>query len=204
MWFEHFEVLNKSKTKNKYFLTNIFIIKIVTIIVDNYEKFFNKFNKKFLSLKNFRKRFLNELKNKIICFDAKKTNKLFRHYNANHKINLISKVKSSTKKVYDLTKNQVFVIKIYVNEMLKKSFIWRNSSNYATFVLIIKKLDENFKICVNYKILNVLIIKNRNSFLLIKKTFVRFCATKFYIKLNVIAIFNEIRIRKNDKKKQHF
>ena len=204
MWFEHFETLNKLEAKNKYFLTSTFIIKIVAIIVDNYEKFFNKFSKKFFSLKNFRKRFSNKLKNKIICFDVKKTNKLFRYYNANHKINLISKIKSSTKKVYDLIKNQIFVIKAYVNEMLKKNFIRRNSLNYATFVLIIKKLDENFRICVNYKTLNVLIIKNRNCFLLIKKTFDRLCAAKFYIKLNIIAIFNEIRIRKNDEKKTAF
>ena len=88
--------------------------------------------------------------------------------------------------------------------MLKKNFIRRNSSNYATLVLIIKKFDENFRVYINYKTLNVLIIKNRNCFLLIKKTFNRFCATKFYIKLNVIAIFNEIRIRKNDEKKTTF
>ena len=196
--------MNKFKTKNKYFLTNIFIIKIVTIIVDDYEKFFNKLNKKFFSLKNFRKRFSNELKNKIICFDAKKANKLFCYYNANHKINLILKVKSSAKKVYNLTKNQIFVVKAYVNEMLKKKFIRRNSSNYAAFVLIIKKFDENFRVYVNYKTFNVLIIKNRNYFLLIKKILDRLCAAKFYIKLNVIAVFNEIRIRKNDEKKTAF
>ena len=88
--------------------------------------------------------------------------------------------------------------------MLTKNFIRRNSLNYATLVLIIKKFDENFRIYVNYKILNVLIIKNRNCFLLIKKTFNRLCATKFYIKLNVITIFNEIRIRKNNEKKTTF
>ena len=82
--------------------------------------FFNKFNKKIFLLKNFRKRFLNKLKNKIICFNVKKTNKLFCYYNANHKINLILKIKSSTKKIYNLIKNQIFVIKIYVNKMLKK------------------------------------------------------------------------------------
>ena len=88
--------------------------------------------------------------------------------------------------------------------MLKKDFIRRNLSNYATFVLIIKKFDKSFWICVNYKTLNVLIIKNRNCFLLIKKNFDWFCATKFYIKLNVITIFNEIRIRENDEKKITF
>ena len=52
--------------------------------------------------------------------------------------------------------------------MLIKNFIRRNSLNYAIFVFVIKKFDKNFRICVNYKILNVLIIKNRNYFLLIK------------------------------------
>ena len=106
---------------------------------------------------------------------------MFRYYNANHKINLISKIKSSTKKIYNLTKNQIFVIKVYVNEMLKKNFIRRNLSNYATFVLIIKKLNENFRICINYKTLNVLIIKNRNCFLLIKKFLIDFAQQNFIL-----------------------
>ena len=128
---------------------------------------------------------------------------MFRYYNTNHKINLILKIKLLTKKIYDLTKNQIFVIKVYVNKMLKFFFIRRNSLNYATFVLIIKKLDKIFKVYVNYKALNVLIIKNRNCFSLIKKILDRFCAAKFYIKLNVITIFNEIRIRKKWRKKDN-
>ena len=110
----------------------------------------------------------------------KKTNKLFRYYNANHKINLILKIKSSTKKVYNLTKNQIFVIKTYVNEMLKK-INRRNSSNYTTLVLIIKKLNKNFRICVNYKTLNILIIKNRNFFSLIKKILIDFAQQNFIL-----------------------
>ena len=204
MWLEHFEALNKFEIENKYFLTITFIIKIVVIIVDDYEKFFNKLSKESFSLKNFRKRFSNELKNKVICFDVKKANKLSCHHDANHKINLISKIKSSAKKIYDLTKNQIFVMKVYVNEMLKKDFIRRNSSNYATSVLIVKKLDEDLRVCVNYRALNALIIKDRNCFSLIKKTLDRLCATKFYIKLDVIAIFNEIRIRESDEKKTAF
>ena len=204
MWFEHFEALNKSEIENKYLLTSTFITKIAVIIVDDYEKFFNKLSKKSLSLKKLRKRFSDELKDKIICFDVKKANKLFHHHDANHKINLISEAKSSAKKVYDLARNQASVVKTYVNEMLKKSFIRRNSSNYATSVLIVKKSEENLRICVNYRALNALIIKNRNCPFLIKKTLVRLCAAKFYTKLNVIAAFNEIRIREDDEEKTAF
>ena len=39
---------------------------------------------------------------------------------------------------------------------------------------------------------------------MIKKILTRFCAIKYYIKFNVIAIFNKIQIRENDEKKTTF
>ena len=46
--------------------------------------------------------------------------------------------------------------------------------------------------------------KNKTKYFDIKKILIRFCAIKYYIKLNVITIFNEIRIRENDEKKTTF
>ena len=160
--------------------------------------------KKFISRKKLRVRFFEKLKNKVKCFDVKKVNKLPRRRDQNHKINLIFKAKLLFQKIYNLIKNQIIVIKIYVNEMLTKNFIRLSLSHYAISVLIIKKFTKNLKVCVNYRTLNVLIIKNRNCSLFIRKILVKLCVTKYYIKLNVIAIFNEIRIRESDKKKIAF
>ena len=168
------------------------------------KKFFNKFRKKFISRKKFKIRFFKKFKNKIECFDVKKVNKLFFYRNVNHKIDLITKTKFLTKKIYDLFKNQIFVIKVSINNILKKDFIRLIFFYFATFVLIIKKFKKNFRICINYWTLNTFIIKNRNCFLLIKKIFAKLYAVKYYIKLNIIAIFNEIQIRKNDEKKTTF
>ena len=88
--------------------------------------------------------------------------------------------------------------------MLIKNFIRLNSSHYAISVLIIKKFKKKFKVCVNYQAFNALIIKNRNCSLFIREILVKLCATKYYIKLNVIATFNKIRIRENNEKKQCF
>jgi len=57
------------------------------------------------------------------------------------------------------------------------------------------------RVCVNYRVFNVLIIKNRNILLLIKETLQRLCKTKFYNKFNIIAIFNKIRIYFDNKYK---
>ena len=87
---------------------------------------------------------------------------------------------------------------------MTKNYIWINIFDYTLFVLVIKKFDENFRVCVNYKAFNVFIIKNRNNFSLIKKTLICLCVVKFYIKLDVIVTFNKIRIASNDEKKTIF
>ena len=157
-----------------------------------------------MSRKKLRVHLFEKLKNKTECFDVKKANKLSSRRDHDHKINLIFEVKPRAQKVYELIKNQVFVIKTYVNEMLKKNFIRSSFFRFAVFVLIIKKFEKGLRVCINYRSLNALIIKNRNCPSLIRETLARLCAAKYYIKLDVIAAFNEIRIRKGDEKKTAF
>jgi len=71
-------------------------------------------------------------------------------------------------------------------------------------VLIIKKSKKDLCICVNYRAFNALTIKNRNTLLLIRNIFVKLCIAKFYIKFNIIAVFNKICIRKSNKNKIAF
>jgi hypothetical protein len=47
---------------------------------------------------------------------------------------------------------------------------------------------------VDYQALNIIIIKNHYSLLLIQETFACFNKTKFYTKLNIIIVFNRIYI----------
>jgi len=57
------------------------------------------------------------------------------------------------------------------------------------------------RICVNYKDFNILIIKNRNTLLLIREILQQLYKIKYYSKFNIIAIFNKIRIYFNNKYK---
>ena len=67
-----------------------------------------------------------------------------------------------------------------------------------------KKLDKGFKIYINYRIFNALIILNRNISSLIKETLFKFYIIKIYNKFDIIIIFNEIRVKKDYKKKINF
>ena len=91
-----------------------------------------------------------------------------------------------------------------MNNILNKNYIQFNLFNYVAFVFIIKKFKNKLRVCINYRLFNILIIKNRNNFLLIKKTFARLYTIKYFIKLNVIVIFNKIRIIEKNKHKTAF
>ena len=88
--------------------------------------------------------------------------------------------------------------------MLDKKYIKFNTLKYVVSMLIIKKLNNELRVCVNYKILNKLIIKNQNALFLIKNTLTKLCFVKYFNKFDIIAIFNEIRMRHSDKKKTAF
>ena len=88
--------------------------------------------------------------------------------------------------------------------MLKKRYIKLNSLSYIAFILIIKKFNKEFRIYVNYRAFNALIIFNRNALSLIKKTFTKLCATKIYNKFDIIIIFNKIKIKKGHEEKIAF
>ena len=57
--------------------------------------------------------------------------------------------------------------------MLKKSYIRLNISLYIVFIFIVKKFDDDLRIYVNYRALNVLIIRNRNILSLIKDILIK-------------------------------
>ena len=84
--------------------------------------------------------------------------------------------------------------------MLRKNFIRFSFFEYVASMLIVKKSKKKFRVCVNYKTLNAITIKNCNALSLIKKTLAQLCKTKIYSKFNIIAIFNKIKIKKNKHK----
>ena len=96
------------------------------------------------------------------------------------------------------------MIKEYVKEMLRKNYIRSSTSSYAASVLIVKKFDDGLRICVNYRALNALTIRNRNVFSLIRDTLIKLCMIKWYFKFDIIVVFNEIRVKKGHEEKITF
>ena len=95
-------------------------------------------------------------------------------------------------------------MKKYLNKILNKDYIIFNIFFYVASIFIVKKLNKKLKIYINYKVFNIFIIFNRNISLLIKETLFKLYIIRIYSKFDIIIIFNEIRVKKNYKKKSPF
>ena len=204
IWLKYFQMLKQFEKNDKYLLLNVFIIDIVVIIVQNYEKFFNKIKKTLITIDQLKQRVFKKFHKYINNWIFTKINKVLSHKDWNHRIDFLLETKFSIKKAYELFKNQISIVKKYVNDMLKKSFIRSSVSNYAFFVFIIKKFENDLRVYMNYKAFNAFTIKNRNVFSLIRQILTRLCVVKIYNKFDIIVVFNEIRVKKKRKENNIF
>jgi hypothetical protein len=80
--------------------------------------------------------------------------------------------------LYNLSEEELLLIKKYLKKHLNKNFIESSTASYALFILIAKKSDDELRFCVNYKKLNAIIKKNKYSISLIAKIIARLFKTK--------------------------
>ncbi len=88
-------------------------------------------------------------------------------------------------------------MKNYLIKHLNKNFISSSSASYASLILFIKKKDDSLRFCINYRKLNALIKRNRYFLSLIDETFARIQDSKYLTQLNIIVIFNKLRMHSN-------
>ena len=85
-------------------------------------------------------------------------------------------------------------IKEYLIENLFKKFITFNKVSYFLLMLFAIKVNENLRFCVDYKKFNVMTKRNQYFLFLIKKIIEKIIKCKYFIKLNIIAVFNKLRM----------
>ena len=85
-------------------------------------------------------------------------------------------------------------IKKYFIENLFKSFITFNKISYFSSMLFIIKVNEDLQFCVDYQKFNVMTKRNRYFLFLIKEIIEKIIKCKHFIKLNIIIVFNKLRM----------
>jgi hypothetical protein len=130
----------------------------------------------------------------LLVFDQQETDKFLSYKEYNYKIKLLPGKLLPAGPLYNILEDELLVLRKFLEKNLSKSFIRANLSPAASLVLFAKKPSRRLCFYVNYQALNTIIIKNRYPLLLIQEILACFSKTKFYTKLNVITVFNRIRI----------
>jgi hypothetical protein len=133
-----------------------------------------------------------------------KAHKLFKHDFHDHVIEILSNRDSLFDSIYNLSATKLKILKNYIDEYMKKNFITEFVSSAKTLIFFVKKTNDKLRLCVNYKKLNEIIIKNRYSLFFINENLNKLFKTKIFIKLNVRDVFHRIKIREEDEWKTTF
>ncbi len=132
--------------------------------------------------------------NFLDVFDWAQVDKLLSHCSYDHKIKLTNDVTSSRCWAYWMSFYKLQKIKKYLNENLLKSFITSSKISYFSLVLFALKINDDFRFCINYQKLNVIIKRNCYFLLFIDEMIDKIVDCKHLTRLNIIFAFNKLRM----------
>jgi hypothetical protein len=88
----------------------------------------------------------------------------------------------------------------WLDENLKKGFIRPSSSPVTSPVLFVKKPGGGLRLCMDYRALNEISVKDRYPLPLIKETMNGLEGMKFFTKIDIISAFNNVRMKEGYEK----
>ena len=94
---------------------------------------------------------------------------LLTYQSWNHKILIIEDKTLEKTAIYLLSLEKLKILQTYLDENLKKEFIKEFQSSAEYLILFVSKKDEKLQLCVDYRELNNIIIKNSYLLSLILK-----------------------------------
>nr|GEX62394.1 putative reverse transcriptase domain-containing protein [Tanacetum cinerariifolium] len=87
---------------------------------------------------------------------------------------------------------------------IELGFIRPSSSSWGAPVLFVKKKDGSFRMCIDYRELNKLTVKNRYPLPQISDLFDQLQGSSFYSKINLRSGYHQLRVREQDVPKTAF
>ena len=91
-----------------------------------------------------------------------------------------------------------------MHELFDKGFIRPSTSLWSTPVLFSKKNDKTLRLCINYRQLNKVMIKNRYPLSRIDDLFDNLRGARVYFEIDLHTGYHQLRVRKADIPKTTF
>jgi hypothetical protein len=105
---------------------------------------------------------------------------------------------------YKMTPKELVELKVQLNELLDKGYIRPSSSPWGCPALFMKKKDQSLRLCVDYRPLNAVTVKNKYPLSCIDILFDQLAGAKVFSKVNLRSDYHQIKIRLEDVPKTAF
>jgi hypothetical protein len=105
---------------------------------------------------------------------------------------------------YKMTPKELAELKVQLNELMGKGFIRPSSSPWGCPALFVKKKDQSLRLCVDYRPLNAITIKNKYPLPRINILFDQLVGAKVFSKVDLRSGYHQIKIHPEDVPKTAF
>ncbi|GJZ52772.1 putative reverse transcriptase domain-containing protein [Tanacetum coccineum] len=119
-------------------------------------------------------------------------------------INLFPSDAPVTRSTYRLAPSEMQEISTQLQELSNKGFIRPSSSPWGASVLFVKKKDGSFWMCIDYRKLNKLTVKNRYPLPRIDDLFDQLQGSRVYSKIDLRSGYHQLRVHEEDIPKTAF
>ncbi|GKD58838.1 putative reverse transcriptase domain-containing protein [Tanacetum coccineum] len=113
-------------------------------------------------------------------------------------IDLVPGVAPIVRAPYQLAPAKMQELSTQLQELSDKGFIRPSSSPWGASVLFVKKKDGSLWMCIDYRELNRLIVKNRYPLLRIEDLFDQLQGSRVYSKIDMRSGYHQLRVREED------
>ena len=114
------------------------------------------------------------------------------------RIDLVLGATPIAKLPYRLALAEIQELSSQLIELLNKGFIRTNFSPLGAPVLFVKKKDGSFRICIDYRELNKLTIKNRYPLPRIDDLFDQLQGANYFSKIDLRSSYHQLKVREED------
>jgi hypothetical protein len=103
-----------------------------------------------------------------------------------------------SKRPYRMLPNELAELKIQLQDLLDKGFIRPSASPWGCPALFVKKKDNSLRLCVDYRPLNAVTIKNKYPLPRIDILFDQLAGAKVFSKIDLRSSYHQIKIKPSD------
>ncbi|KAI3774094.1 hypothetical protein L1987_48637 [Smallanthus sonchifolius] len=126
------------------------------------------------------------------------------HRQVEFQIDLAPRAAPIARAPYKLAPSELQELSTQLQDLLDKGFIRPSSSPWGAPVLFVKKKDGTFRMCIDYRELNKVTIKNRYPLPRIDDLFDQLQGSSFYSKIDLRSGYHQLRVREEDISKTAF